>query len=92
MAAAVASSSPITFVSQSEWADARGPPNVDKQSPVLATKGDADPQWLKDLQRDGVSDARHDQEGEAHALVRRGQGSHQQGEGCAVCRCRRRLA
>jgi len=32
-----------------------GPPvNIDKPSPVLATKGDADPQWLKDLQRDGV--------------------------------------
>lgn len=28
---------------------------MDKKSPTMATKGDADPQWLKDLQRDGYA-------------------------------------
>ena len=45
----------VDFIPQSKWTDAKGPMNVDKPSPLLATKGDADPQWLKDLQRDGVS-------------------------------------
>jgi hypothetical protein len=43
----------VSFVTQNQWNDAKGPMNVDKPSPVLATKGDQDPQWLKDLQRDG---------------------------------------
>lgn len=47
----------VSFVTQNQWNDAKGPMNVDKPSPVLATKGDQDPQWLKDLQRDGVSGA-----------------------------------
>jgi len=44
----------VKFVEQREWQNANGPMNVDRPSPVLATKGDADPEWLKDLQRDGV--------------------------------------
>ncbi|GFZ51910.1 hypothetical protein JCM24511_09680 [Saitozyma sp. JCM 24511] len=43
----------VSFVTQNQWNDAKGPMNVDKPSPVLATKGEQDPQWLKDLQRDG---------------------------------------
>ena len=35
--------------------DAKGPMNVDMPSLALATKGDQDPQWLSNLQRDGVS-------------------------------------
>lgn len=55
MAVLASRPAPMEFISQSHWSDARGPPGVDKKSPALATKGDADPQWLKDLQRDGVS-------------------------------------
>lgn len=42
----------VVFVPQREWTG-NGPKNVDKPSPVLATSGEDDPQWLKDLQRDG---------------------------------------
>lgn len=45
----------VQFIAQRQWADAKGPMNVEIPSPVLATKGDQDPQWLKDLRRDGVS-------------------------------------
>ena len=45
----------VKFYSQSSWADAAGPMNVARKSPQLAIKGESDPQWFKDLQRDGVS-------------------------------------
>jgi hypothetical protein len=34
----------VSFVTQNQWNDAKGPMNVDKPSPVLATKGEQDPQ------------------------------------------------
>ena len=47
--------SSVKFVAQNDWKDAKGPLGIDRPSPKLAVNGESDPQWFKDLQRDGVS-------------------------------------
>jgi hypothetical protein len=37
-----------------DWQGDVKPINVDLPSPQLAVKGESDPQWFKDFQRDGV--------------------------------------
>ena len=44
----------VRLFEQREWSNAKDPMNIHIPSPVLAVKGEADPQWFKDLQRDGV--------------------------------------
>lgn len=47
----------VRLIVQRDWDDKTTPINADRPSPVVATQGDSDPQWLKDLLRDGVSSA-----------------------------------
>ncbi|CAD6569285.1 MAG: hypothetical protein TREMPRED_005173 [Tremellales sp. Tagirdzhanova-0007] len=45
----------VRLFEQREWSNAKDPMNIHIPSPVLAVKGEADPQWFKDLQRDGFA-------------------------------------
>lgn len=53
------SRSVVTWAEQDHWEDPRGPLGIDRPSPKLAPLTAESPQWLSDLQRDGVSCSAH---------------------------------